>query len=233
MTLELVDAGKLYAERQRFRAFGPVSLTLREGECVALVGRSGAGKSTLARCLAGLEPLTEGRLEGGGRAVQLLFQDSPSALPRQWTVAEILAEPLHLAGRSETPGQLGERLEQVGLSATLLGRPADTLSGGQRQRVALSRTLAVPELRLLLLDEPFAGLDPAAAAGLAGLVEDWRVRRGIGLLLITHDLAGVQRLAETVMVMAEGRIVETKPSAEFFSRAEHPASRALLEAMLP
>jgi ABC-type dipeptide/oligopeptide/nickel transport system ATPase subunit len=233
VTIAMSGAGKVYAERGRVRAFGPVDLTLQEGESVALVGRSGTGKSTLARCLAGLEPLTEGRLDGGGRAVQLVFQDSPLALPRQWTVAAILAEPLELAGQRETPRQLAERLEQVGLPPALLSRTAATLSGGERQRVALARTLAVPELRLLLLDEPFAGLDPSAAEGLAALLAEWRRRRGLGLLLITHDLAGARRLADRVLVMADGRIVETKPMAEFFDYAAHPASRALLEAMLP
>ena len=228
-------AAKLYATRSgaSHPAFGPVDLAVYPGECVGLIGRSGAGKSTLARCLAGLEPLSQGELRSPAglprRAVQLIFQDSPAALNPAWTVAAILEEPLRLAG---VAAHVGPLLTQVGLAEGLLGRRPRELSGGERRRVAIARALAVPELRVLILDEPFAGLDADAAQAIAALLSELRTRRQLALLLITHDLAAVRRLAGRLYVMAAGRFVEQLPAAEL-AAARHPESRLLIEAMLP
>jgi ABC-type dipeptide/oligopeptide/nickel transport system ATPase subunit len=239
-------AGKTYRSRRglfrparEHRAFGPVDLEWRAGECAALVGRSGSGKSSLARCLAGHEPLTEGALSGtavqGGsvRGVQLVFQDSPLALNPRWSVAEILEEPARVCGRRESRTFLGRRLEEAGLPADLLDRRPQQLSGGQRQRVAIARALAAHPLHALILDEPFAGLDSASAEHIQVLLWSLAVKRGLAVLWITHDLKRVCEAPGDVLAMEQGRIVERLSAREFAAAARHPASRALIDAMLP
>jgi len=237
--ISLLRAGKTYPSPAH-RAFGPVDLELHEGECAALAGRSGAGKSTLARCLAGLETLSEGvRLfhaendAVGRRAVQLVFQDSPTAMNPAWTVLKILREPLALAGSDASPGRIADLLQSVGLSDDLLTRRPRQLSGGQRRRVALARALAVPGLRVLILDEPFAGLDTASAQALFSLLAALRKQRRLAILLITHDLGIVHRLAERLLIMAQGRLVEELRGPQLAGTAQHEASRALVDAILP
>jgi ABC-type dipeptide/oligopeptide/nickel transport system ATPase subunit len=249
--LSLVGASKTYSSglglfraAAAHRAFGPVDLELRQGECLAVVGRSGAGKSTLGRCLAGLEKLTQGKLLAGpdredvtrhglGPAAQLLFQDSPTAMNPAWSVSAILNEALALAGRGTAKVETGFLLQQVGLTQDLLTRRPDQLSGGQRRRVAIARALAVPSLRVLILDEPFSGLEATSAERIAMLLDKLRIEQGVALLLITHDLASVGRLASRLAVMAEGQVVEELSLADFPGAAQHAETRALIEAMLP
>ncbi|MBL8222427.1 MAG: ATP-binding cassette domain-containing protein [Bryobacterales bacterium] len=246
--LSVTGAGKRYVSRKgllgsrvEHLAFGPVDLELNAGECVAVAGRSGAGKSTLARCLAGLEALSEGSLWADGvehpggpvPGVQLVFQDSPAAMNPAWSVDQIIREPLWLSGERKPEGRIKELLEQVGLPDGLLGRRADQLSGGQRRRVLIARALGCAGLRVLLLDEPFAGLDDGSAEAIAGLVSRLRVEKGLALLLITHDLGSVARLAGRLVVMSQGRFVEQLEGNGLFAGARHEESRALIGAMLP
>jgi peptide/nickel transport system ATP-binding protein len=211
-----------------FRAVGPVDFVVAEGECVAVVGRSGAGKSTLARCLAGLERATEGTVEREG-VVQLVFQDSPTALNPRWTVEELVGEAGRIAGRRVDVEAL---LRRVGLDGTVMGRRPGELSGGQRQRVALARALAAEGTRFLLLDEPMAGLDQEAAEGMEALLRGL-LEGGVGLVYISHDLARVRELAGRVVVMAGGRVVEERETGAFFAGPASAEGRALVEAMLP
>ncbi len=226
------------------RAFGPVDLCFHEGECVAVVGRSGAGKSTLARCLAGLERLSTGALfwgmdakdvtqRGPGASVQLLFQDSPTAMNPAWSASAILTEPLLLNGISPSKQRIAGLMAQVGLSQELLTRRPAQLSGGQRRRLSIARALALPSLRVLILDEPFAGLDERGAEAIAHLLSNLRREKRLATLLITHDLAGACRLADRLVVMDQGRIVEELPAQNFRQAAVCRESRALIDAMLP
>lgn len=244
--LKAAGAGKVYGTAKH-RALRAVDFEVRAGETVALIGRSGAGKSTLARCLAGLDHLSEGEIFVEGRrvwpglrrptpGVQLVFQDSPMALNPRWTVENLIGEPLRLHGWKDK-GRRGERvlqlMEEAGLSVELFERRPAQLSGGQRQRVAIARALAVPEVRVLILDEPMAGLDQSNEGRISSLLAGLQRRHSLALVYISHDLAAALRLADRVVVLENGCAVEQSPAETFATGAQHPASRALLAAMLP
>ncbi|MBC7928592.1 MAG: ATP-binding cassette domain-containing protein [Bryobacteraceae bacterium] len=235
MPLKLTAGARTFQRPAFHRAFGPVDLTVGPGESIAVVGRSGVGKSTLARCLAGIDSLTAGTIQWHGprTSVQLVFQDTPWAMNPGWSVRQILREPLDVAGIGETRGQLEKLLAEAGLSDNLLPRRPEELSGGQRRRLGVARALTLPGLHTLILDEPFAGLDPPAAASLAGVLTRARRERNLALLFITHDLASVHKLADRVLIMADGVFVEELPAVDFLSRASSTAGRALINAMLP
>ncbi len=239
--LKAAGAGKVYQDVRAgfgrttsYRALGPVDFEIRAGETVAIVGRSGAGKSTLARCLAGLEPLTEGEL-WAVPGVQLVFQDSPTALNPRWTVLDLIGEPLRLRGvtGAALTGRVRQIMDDAGLDTDLLDRRPDQLSGGQRQRVAIARALAVPGVQVLILDEPLTGLDPANQQRITSLLGRIQRQRALGLVYVTHDMAAALQAAGRVVVLENGRVVEQSPGADFSSGARHPASLALLAAMLP
>jgi peptide/nickel transport system ATP-binding protein len=251
--LRTKGAGKVYEARRSpfgppvsLRALGGVDLEIRAGETLAIVGRSGAGKSTLARCLAGLDFLTEGELwldgtrlwPGSKRpapGVQLVFQDSPMALNPRWSASDLIAEPLRLRGWSkrECSERIQELLDETGLPTTLLDRRPGELSGGQRQRVAIARAIAPPGVRFLILDEPLSGLDSVNRQRILALLAAMRQRLSLGLVYVSHELAMVRTAAQRIVVLDQGRPVEQAPVADFFAGPRHEASRALLAAMLP
>lgn len=226
----------LFAREQTHRALSGINVGVQSGERVAIIGRSGSGKSTLARCLAGLMNPTEGELwfiEGHpSPRVQLIFQDSPTALNPYWTVRDLLLEPLHFAKSSMVHQELHAMLSSIGLNENMLKRRPAQLSGGQRQRVALGRALFVPQLKILLLDEPFSGLDPEARGALEDLVAKSQHERQFATIYFSHDLARIRRLVDRVLVLDDGRLVDEAATNEFFRGRTHPASRALLDAML-
>ena len=216
-----------FARAPRRRAAEGVDLTLRPGTITALVGRSAAGKSTVARLLLGLEPLDGGavRLAPGARA-QAVFQDPYGSLDPRWTVARIIAEP---ATAPPPPGAVEAALAEVGLDPALAGRRPHQLSGGQRQRVALARALfARPAV--LVMDEATSALDVIARQQILTLVGELADRRGLAVALISHDLAAVRGLADEVLVMDQGRVVERGPPETLFRAPQHSATRALVAA---
>ncbi len=239
-------AGGFGRAAKRTVALDDVSLQVRRGEAVALIGESGSGKSTLARLLLRLDHHDAGmvRLDGADvaqlpertfrRRVQLVFQDPFSSLNPMRTIGAQLESPLtQLKGTSVATWQseAAQLLDDVGLSpgATFLTRRPDELSGGQRQRVAIARALAAaPDV--LVADEPTSMLDVSLRGGVLQLLQRLKVERGLGLLLITHDLAAARRVADRVAVLFRGRIVETGPIDDVIRAPSHPYTQSLLHA---
>jgi ABC-type glutathione transport system ATPase component len=232
----LLSARNLTLEYRRRRAFASgrtetaavalqdVSFDLRAGGTLGLVGPSGSGKSSLARCLVLLEKPTAGQILYAGkdvhalapeelkrvrREIQLIFQDSTSALNPRMTVGELVAEPLIIHGspsrRVELRGRISEVLNQVGLGETLRDRRPLELSGGQRQRVAIARALAL-QPRLLILDEALSALDVSTQAQIANLLLDLQQQHALAYLFITHDLRMAGALSNEVAVLESGRL---------------------------
>jgi len=232
--------------RRRLRAVDGVSFSIRRDESVGIVGESGCGKSTVARTLVGLlEPcggqmLLDGeivdfsKLERLRRSVQMVFQDPASSLnPRLRTWVQV-SEPLlghkGVRSRARRRAQAERLLSAVGLDPGDGERFAHQFSGGQRQRVALARALAL-EPRLLVADEPMSNLDVASQAELSGLLAGLTQRRGLALLLISHDLASVAALTSRVLILYLGRIVEEGPTELVLRAGAHPYTRALVDAV--
>ena len=230
------------------RAVEDVSVTIREGETLALVGESGCGKSTTARLLLGLEPPTSGAVRYRGsdlrrmspaerlefrRRVQLVFQDPFGSLNPRLTVGAMLGEVLRfhrLASRERLDSRIAELLELVGLSADAGERYPHEFSGGQRQRIGIARALAV-EPELIVADEPVSALDVSIQAQVLNLLADLQNRLRLSYLFIAHDLAVVRQVADRVAVMYAGRIVEEAAAESLYTRPLHPYTRALLAAV--
>lgn len=236
----LDDLRKSFGEA---RVLDGVSLGIAAGETVALVGRSGAGKSTLARCAVGIETADSGEIRIDGRLfdpglrrqrrlVQMVWQDPLPALSPYQTAGQSIREPLDAFSIDE-PSNRDERvralLASVGLSPELAGRRPYELSGGECQRIVIARALA-PEPRLLILDEPLSALDPPSQAAITPLLQNIARQAARAVLLISHDLTAIRRLADRVAMLHEGRIAEDLPTAEFFSQPQHPATREMLDA---
>jgi peptide/nickel transport system ATP-binding protein/oligopeptide transport system ATP-binding protein len=232
---------------ESFRALDDVSLSIEPGETVALVGESGSGKSTLARVIVGLIEPDAGRVslrvdgaDGGSQGpdgfrprAQLVFQDPYSSLNPRRSIGSAIAEPANAHHRIP-PGQsvedyVGGLLRQVGLSPRLAGRYPRELSGGQRQRVAIARALSVrPEI--LIADEAVSALDVSVQAQILNLFEELREELGLTMLFISHQLPVVSHVADRIIVLYRGRIVETGTPASIFDRPAHPYTAALIGA---
>jgi peptide/nickel transport system ATP-binding protein len=223
-----------------------VSLEVREGEIVALVGASGSGKSTLGRATLGLKPLAAGTVRFNGvdlasmtaqqcrqfrRSAQLVFQDPFSSLDPRLRVRDIVAAPLrHVAGLDAAARQarVQEVLEEVGLPA-FGARFPHQMSGGQRQRVAIARAV-ISRPRLVVADEPVSALDVTIQQQVLTLFQRLQAQYGFACLFITHDLAVVRQIAARVIVMSGGSVVEEGLVAAVFRNPRHEYTRALLEA---
>ncbi|MFB6130664.1 MAG: ABC transporter ATP-binding protein [Salinigranum sp.] len=243
-----ITEGLFRREVGRARAVDGVSLAVREGETLGLVGESGCGKSTLARLLVGLEAPTSGRVLFDGRNVEalsrrerrrvrrqtgVLFQDPASSLDPRMTVGESVAEPLAvhgLADRERRRAVAGDLLERVGLARADLDRYPHELSGGQKQRVALARAL-VTRPRLLVADEPVSALDASVRADILALLSSLRASFAPGVVLVSHDMRVVREACDRVAVMYLGEFVECGPTERVFDDPKHPYTRALTDAI--
>jgi oligopeptide/dipeptide ABC transporter ATP-binding protein len=245
------SAGKpgLFSRNEQFvHAVDDVSLQLRRGEVIALVGESGCGKSTLSLTLMGLEEATEGSILFDGRdithltekerksvrqRIQMVFQDPYESLNPTQTIEEIVMEPLIVHGIAPTlderNGRVRRALDDAGLKPPedYLRRFPHQLSGGQRQRVVIASALVL-EPHLLLADEPVSMLDVSIRAEIINLLADLRKSRGISVIFITHDLGTVGYFADRVAVMYLGRIVEIGTMREVLTNPKHPYAQALL-----
>jgi peptide/nickel transport system ATP-binding protein len=228
------------------RAINGVSLQVPKGEVVGLVGESGCGKSTLANVLLGLQAPTTGDVRYSGtsaagfsrkdvaRRIQPIFQDPYSSLNPTKTIRSIVSQPLRIhnvGDPSEWDAKVDEMLDIVGLPSRSANNYPSQMSGGQRQRVAIARALIMrPEI--VICDEPTSALDVSVQSQILNLLQDLKDELGLTYLLISHNLAVVEHLADRVAVMYLGRIVEEGPADKVFANPRHPYTKALLESVL-
>jgi oligopeptide/dipeptide ABC transporter ATP-binding protein len=235
------------APRRAVHALNGVSLTVRRGETLGIVGESGCGKSTFARCLVRLIEPDAGTIAYGGadvrrlagserrafnRRVQLIFQDPYGSLNPRMTVRQTLAEALRVHGMraaAEIPARIGELLDLVHLPRDALERYPHEFSGGQRQRIGIARALSV-EPECLIADELVSALDVSVQAQVINLLLELQERLRLTVLFVAHDLRLVRHISHRVAVMYLGRIVELAETERLFSDPSHPYARALLSA---
>jgi peptide/nickel transport system ATP-binding protein len=250
--LEVSDVVRRYPGRREGLRRGPpvtavdgVSFTLHEGESLGLVGESGCGKSTLSRAILGLDPVEGGDIRIAGRSImprmpqdlrpsiQVVFQDPFGSFNPRWRVERLVAEPFHLLdrkpARAERRDRVAEALAAVHLSPDAIDRYPHEFSGGQRQRIAIARAL-ITRPRIIVLDEAVSALDVSVRARILDLLAELQDGYGLSYLFVSHDLTVVRSITDRVLVMREGRIVETGATSRVFAAPEHPYTQALLAA---
>ena len=229
-------------------AVSNVSFAINEGETFGLVGESGCGKTTIGRMIVGLEPLTNGQITFDGKIVtakghkiskadhrqrQMMFQDPYSSLNPRMNVEQILSEPLlvHKEGnRAQRRVRVGELLSAVGLEHRAVDRYPHQFSGGQRQRIGLARALALNP-RLIVADEPVSALDVSIQAQILNLMKELQREHNLSYVMVSHDLAVVYYMADTIGVMYLGKIVEIGDAESVFRSPAHPYTQGLLDAV--
>ena len=225
-----------------------VSLEIRQGETLGLVGETGCGKSTLARCLTRLYDITSGEIEFDGndistlgrrqmrpyrRDIQMIFQDPYGSLNPRRRVGSIIGDPLAIHGVASGKDRqriVQETMELVGLNPEHYNRFPAEFSGGQRQRIGVARALVLRP-KLIVCDEPVSALDVSIQAQIINLLDDLQTELGLTYLFIAHDLSVVRHVSDRVAVMYLGRIIEESPGVGLYNHSRHPYSRALLSAV--
>jgi ABC-type oligopeptide transport system ATPase subunit len=233
--------------REHHVAVDGVSFHIDAGETLAVVGESGCGKSTTASMVARLVDPTSGAVHYGRTEVtglsrrrlrpyrplvQMVFQDPYSALDPRMTCRQIVSEPLKIQGRyhSTDSRRIDDLLDRVGLDPSFSARKPGGLSGGQRQRIGIARALALsPEV--VVLDEPVSALDASIQAQVLNLLQDLQRDTGVSYLFISHDLAVVRHIANRLLVMHQGKVVEEGASSAIFADPQHPYTQRLISAV--
>lgn len=254
--LEVANLTKSFSTRRDFlgrrtgwtHAVKDVSFGLDAGECLAVVGESGAGKSTVGRMVLRLIEADSGtvvfdgedvraarpaRLRAMRRGMQMIFQDPHSSLDPRMTVADAVAEPLIVhtdLDRAARDRRAQELLDKVGIGPRYLGRYPAELSGGQLQRVAIARALTL-EPKMIVCDEPVAALDVSVRAQVLNLLRDLQEELGLAYLFVCHDLALIEVIADRVMVMKSGEVVETGTVEQIYTAPVQEYTRRLLGAI--
>ena len=248
LTVDYAPRGGMFRRGTAKRALHGIDLAIHPAEVVAVVGASGSGKTTLGRAIAGLVPTSGGEVVFGGLPVgntrhrawrnyrlncQMVFQDPYSSLDPRMTIGAAIGEALrHVPGMSSTEAArlVGTCLDEVGLGAGYAARYAHELSGGQRQRVAIARAI-VRRPKFVIADEPVSALDMTVRAQILDLFAELQRKHGFACLFISHDLSVVEQLADRVIVMQDGRIVEQGSRDDVFDAPRHPYTRSLLSAI--
>ena len=238
---------ELQSKTEKLKLTENVSLEIKPGETVGIIGESGCGKSTLERTLIRMYDITDGKVTYKGKditnekaknlqwmkdEVQIIFQDPYSALNPFWNVREIINEPLKKAGMEEKEAE--ERIEyllnKVGMSKADMDKFPYEFSGGQRQRIGIARALSVnPEF--IVCDEPIAALDVSIQAQVVNMLEDLQNEFGLTYLFAAHDLSMVRYISTRIGVMYLGTLVEVAESNELYTNPMHPYTKALLSAI--
>jgi peptide/nickel transport system ATP-binding protein len=248
VTRDYRQGGALWWTERPLQAVNDVSFSVAAAECLALVGPSGCGKTTLAKIIVGLDKATSGEVRLGGvayhgsdlpkalrRDVSLVFQDPFGSFNPRLTIGDSLGEPLRLEPGLKLDtvrARLEEAVTAVGLNPAMLERYPHEFSGGQRQRLAIARAL-VTRPKLLVLDEPVSALDVSVRGEVLTLLARLQADFGLTYLIISHDLDMVRAMADRVLVMEAGRIVEEGRPAEIFAHPQHRLTRELVAARLP
>jgi peptide/nickel transport system ATP-binding protein len=230
------------------KAVTDVTFSVRQGETFGLVGESGCGKTTIGRSIVSLErpnsgrvwfeghdlaTMPRGQLRKARRDLQLMFQDPYASLDPRMRVGSIIREPLDIQGigsASVRRERVRDLLVEAGLNPQAVGRYPHEFSGGQRQRIGLARALAL-EPKLIVADEPVSALDVSIQAQILNLMKDLQQRRGLTLVMISHDLAVIRYMADTIGVMYLGKLVEVGPAQRVYGHAAHPYTQGLLDAV--
>lgn len=250
---EIIKAEKLVrhfpiGRGRKVHALNGVSLGVKAGETLALVGESGCGKSTLGRLMVGLDRADSGRilldgedlttlsarqLRGRRSSMQMIFQDPVTSLDPRWSIEATVREPLDnfaVGTSAERKTKVIALLERVGLRADQAQRFPHELSGGQRQRVGIARALALSP-RVIVADEPVSALDVSVRAQVVNLLSDLRDDMGLALLFISHDIGLVAHISDRIAVMYLGEIVEIGETTQVLGNPQHPYTRGLLDAV--
>jgi peptide/nickel transport system ATP-binding protein/oligopeptide transport system ATP-binding protein len=232
-----------------FKAVDGVSFIVPAGKTVGLVGESGSGKTTIGRTLVKLIPATSGEVLWKGspilplsekafrplrRQIQYIFQDPFGSLNPRMTIGMIIGEALEIhfskLSANERADRVASLLRRVGLKPEMMSRYPHEFSGGQRQRIGIARALAV-EPEFLICDEPVSALDVSVQAQIVNLLQDLQEELGLALLFIAHDLAVVEHISDSVLVLNRGRIVESGPARDVLENPQAPYTRELLAAV--
>ena len=252
--VEVRDIHKTFAARQRggdpVHALRGVSLTVEEGETLAIIGESGSGKSTLGRAVLRLLDADSGTVVFDGKDIgamdrkqlraqraemQIVFQEPYESLNPRMSIGAIVAEPLQIhrpdLGTAETRRLVREALERVGLPADASARLPGELSGGQQQRVGVARAI-ISRPRFVVLDEPTSSLDLSIRAQILALLAELQEDLGLAYLFVSHDMHTVEWVSDRVAVMYLGEFVEVGPTAQLFGQPSHAYTRTLLSARL-
>lgn len=246
----LGEGGLLRQSQGTIHALSDIHFGLEQGQTVGLIGESGSGKSTLGRAIlhlvrpsagavyfkgTNLTALPEKQMRPFRQQMQMVFQDPFDSMNARMTVGQIIMEPLLLQGIG-TPGERRRKaealLERMGLHRRAMNRYPGQYSGGQRQRIAIARALTT-EPQLLVLDEPTSGLDVSMQARILNLLRDLQKEMGLSYVFISHDLGAVSYLAQNVIVLYLGRVVEIAPTPTLISSPAHPYTASLLDALPP